>query len=87
MSQQKDIFDILYKEVSPKIKAYREKWDRASRGEIMLDFPLHLNVELKIGCNLKCPVCLCSLPFKEWPYKINTNNITVSINIDKIIGK
>ena len=24
MSQQKDIFDILYKEVSPKIKAYRE---------------------------------------------------------------
>jgi radical SAM protein with 4Fe4S-binding SPASM domain len=77
---KKDIYKILSKEVSSRIKEYRKKWDQAGRGKIELDFPLHLNFELKIGCNLKCPSCLCSLPFKDWPYEVD---IKKEIKFDK----
>ncbi len=77
---QKNIYDILVNIYGDKFKNYREQWDKASKGEIILDFPLHINFELKIGCNLKCPSCLCSLPFKDWPYPVS---IKKEIKIDK----
>ncbi len=68
---KKDIYDILYKKYGKPFKVYRDNWDKAEKGEIETSFPLHINFEFKIGCNLKCLACLCSLPFKDWPYKVD----------------
>jgi len=76
---KKDIYEILIEEKGFKFKKYREKWDKAGKGEIELDYPLHLNFELNFGCNLRCPACLHSLSFKDWPYKVDPNK-NISFN-------
>lgn len=37
---------------------YRNRWKAISNGEIIPEFPIHLNFELIYGCNLECPMCL-----------------------------
>lgn len=41
---------------------YRRRWKAVSNGEMVLEYPLHLNFELIYGCNLKCPMCLTTSP-------------------------
>ncbi len=42
----------------PRYVAYRERWERNPRDEIVSDFPLHLDIELSGRCNLMCSHCL-----------------------------
>ncbi len=37
--------------------AYRKLWDQVPRERIVLDFPIHLDIETTNLCNLKCPMC------------------------------
>lgn len=40
---------------------YRELWQKTSRVEMELDFPLQVDIELSSGCNLDCPMCPSAL--------------------------
>ena len=61
--------DILFSEFGGKYSEYRRKWSRASQCVLTGDYPLHLNFELFFGCNLRCSMCLYSMPVGEWTYK------------------
>ena len=77
---KKDIYKILIEKIGVDFKNYRDRWDKAGRGDISLNYPLHLNFELNFGCNLKCPACLNALPLKDWPYKVDPKS---QISFDK----
>ena len=36
---------------------YREKWNMATQGKLVADFPLNIELEPTYYCNLKCPAC------------------------------
>ena len=40
-----------------KFETYRALWHEASEYNILTNFPLHLDIELSGGCNLKCASC------------------------------
>src|SRR5437899_12206350 len=61
LTEQGDPNLILINELGPTFRAYREAWGRAERLELMQDFPLHLDFEIRYGCNLRCPMCVVSL--------------------------
>lgn len=62
-------FDILERELGPKVKEYRQLWDMAGRGDVKLKYPIHMNVELLYGCNLRCGFCLLNLPKNKMAYR------------------
>lgn len=74
------VYQKMLKRFGESFRNYREKWEMAGRGEIELDFPLHINFELNWGCNLRCPCCLCSMSPKSWPYAVDPKT---SIQYDK----
>lgn len=63
--------DILASELGERYKGYREKWKQAAKCVLVQDFPLHLNFELFYGCNLKCAMCIYSLPINQRNYKVD----------------
>ena len=66
---QRDIHEVLGEIIGPEFRTYRQKWDRAQRFELELDYPLHVDLELVFACNLRCPMCIMSLPrdqLREW---------------------
>ena len=60
---------ILGSELGKKYDSYRESWNRASKGELVSNFPIHLTFELFYGCNFRCPMCILSVPLKKRFYK------------------
>jgi radical SAM protein with 4Fe4S-binding SPASM domain len=44
---------------------YRRRWEAAVRMELELDYPLHVDLETTFTCNLRCPMCVLSLPKEE----------------------
>ena len=85
MEKQKKLYTKLEEEFGYKIKRYREKWNKAKNN--IPEYPLHLNFELTAGCNLKCEMCLHSLPFKKWSYKVEPKK-NISFNkYKKIINE
>lgn len=64
-----DPFKILEKELGPAVADYRNKWAKSATGSLKLEFPLHLNIELVYGCNLRCQFCILSSPELKRPYK------------------
>ncbi len=68
MKKQEKLFLTLENLLGYKVKIYRDKWDKAK--DNIPKYPLHLNFELTAGCNLKCEMCLHSLPYKQWSYKV-----------------
>lgn len=36
---------------------YRRAWDEVPRNKMVMDFPIHLDIETTNVCNLKCPMC------------------------------
>lgn len=50
--------DILAEVIGKKYLDYREKWNKAVRGEIVTNFPMYLQFELSPFCNLECVSCL-----------------------------
>src|SRR3989344_8483956 len=65
---KEDPYEILASQIGPAINDYRKKWQLAGEGKIELEYPLHLNIELMYGCNLRCEFCLLSLPANQQKY-------------------
>ncbi len=62
--------DVLAAKFGERYVEYRKKWERASRCELVQEYPLHLNFELFYGCNLRCPMCVYSIPASQRNYKV-----------------
>ena len=45
----------IYK--TEKYKSYRDKWNKVSKGKLLTNFPLNIEMEPTYYCNLKCPFC------------------------------
>lgn len=49
---------ILAEELGESYIEYRRKWLKASKRELVTDFPLYIQIEHSGKCNLRCPSCL-----------------------------
>ena len=65
ISDKGDPNKIIAGVVGPKYWEYRQKWDLARNFQIKLPFPLQVDYELLYACNLRCPICIMSLPAEE----------------------
>lgn len=66
---KRDLHEVLAQIKGPGFTEYRRRWDAAQRFEIKLPYPLHVDLELTFACNLRCPMCIMSLPkedLKAW---------------------
>jgi len=64
-----DFHEILAKELGPRFREYRKKWDEAGKCKMVQDFPLQLDVYLNFTCNLKCVSCINQLPHDSREYR------------------
>lgn len=62
VSDRADPHRLLAGEIGPAYWEYRRLWDEARSFKTRLSFPLHVDYEMKFRCNLRCPMCLMSLP-------------------------
>jgi radical SAM protein with 4Fe4S-binding SPASM domain len=62
---KRDLHEVLADIKGPEFADYRRRWDAAQRFEVELDYPLHVDLELTFACNLRCPMCIMSLPKEE----------------------
>lgn len=53
---------ILIEEIGQKYFDYREKWKKASKKELLTDFPLYIQIEHTGKCNLRCRSCIHGNP-------------------------
>lgn len=63
-----DVHDLIASALSPCPKdfaQYRLAWDAAASFQIEPPFPLHVDLELTFRCNLRCEMCVLSLPNTE----------------------
>ncbi len=58
----KDINGILSDAVGERYADYRRRWDAATAFQHCGKYPIHIDLELNYGCNLRCRMCLFSLP-------------------------
>ncbi len=56
---------IIAAEVGPAYWDYRRTWDLARSFIKLPPFPIQVDYELFYACNLRCPICIMSLPRKE----------------------
>ena len=61
-SDRIDPHQVLAAELGPAYLEYRKQWDSARLFKVRPSFPLHVDYEMKFRCNLRCPMCLMSLP-------------------------
>ena len=47
----------LQKRYGVRYSIYREKWAKASKGKLITEFPLHIDLDTVDKCNLKCSHC------------------------------
>lgn len=62
VSDRVDPVAVLSAEIGPAFAEYRRAWEAARTFQKQPPFPLHLDYELMFRCNLRCPMCLMSLP-------------------------
>lgn len=65
ISDRGDPNKIIAAAVGPQYWDYRRRWDLARSFKYQPPFPLQVDYELFFGCQLKCPICLLSLPAAE----------------------
>jgi len=82
-----NIYKILEKKIGVDFLNYRSKWKSTEKNICILKYPLHLNFELTFGCNLKCDMCLHSIPFRTWNYKSNPKKKIEFEHYKKIIDE
>jgi radical SAM protein with 4Fe4S-binding SPASM domain len=52
------VAEWLRRGLSPRFLWYRALWNWVARHDLVLPFPLHLDLELTEACNLKCVMCV-----------------------------
>ncbi len=57
-----DPLAVLTSEIGPAFAEYRREWEAARTFRERPAFPLHVDYEMKFRCQLRCPMCLMSLP-------------------------
>lgn len=62
---------LLAELIGGQYREYRDIWNKTSKGEIEVDYPIQLDIELNNMCNLKCPMCLKGgmIESKEYGYQ------------------
>ena len=65
VSDKGDPNEIIAAEIGPGYWDYRRRWDEARAYEATPPFPLQVDFEQYYGCNLRCPICIMSLPGEE----------------------
>ena len=78
---------ILSRIIGNTYTEYRENWARISKGELLTEFPIHLNFELNHECNLKCSICLTAHPPDTWNLADRKNKIISLETFKKIIDE
>ena len=66
---------------------YRRLWERSNLGVMVHDFPLHLDIEISSGCNLRCRSCIRSLPKKLKTFKDHNDESISPDTFHKIISE
>ncbi len=69
--KKRSYHDILADELGQRYRDYRNKWDRASNCQVVQKYPLHLNFEIFYGCNLRCSMCILSIPPDKRGYTVD----------------
>lgn len=59
-SPSEDPHRILIEEIGPGYAEYRREWEQTTALELERDYPVQLDIELNVSCNLKCPMCTWS---------------------------
>ncbi len=62
ISDRIDPHAILAAEIGPAYAEYRRRWEASRTYQEQPAFPLQVDYEMKFACNLRCPMCLMSLP-------------------------
>lgn len=62
ISQTTDPHAVLAAEIGTAYAEYRKRWEAARSFRELPGFPIHVDYEMKFRCNLRCPMCLMSLP-------------------------
>jgi len=65
ISDKGDPNQIIAAEIGPAYLEYRHRWDLARTFQLRPPFPIHVDYELIYRCNLRCPICIMSLPREE----------------------
>jgi radical SAM protein with 4Fe4S-binding SPASM domain len=81
ISPKADPNAIIAAQVGPGYWDYRRRWDLARTFQERPDFPIQVDYELFYRCNLRCPICLMSLPAEE---KARWGDPSVSLDIGVI---
>jgi len=55
-----DPHQILIDEIGPGFAVYRKEWEETNNFNLEREFPVQLDFELNVSCNLKCPMCTWS---------------------------
>ncbi|MFC1624243.1 radical SAM/SPASM domain-containing protein [Candidatus Omnitrophota bacterium] len=50
--------EVLFKALGESYIEYRKKWVKASKRELVTEFPLYIQIEHIGKCNLRCPTCI-----------------------------
>lgn len=53
------------KEQNPAYKEYRRKWVENPQNYIIENAPIHLDIETSSICNLRCPMCMCTIDLEK----------------------
>lgn len=53
------------KEYQPEYKEYRKKWKEFPKKYILERAPIHLDIETSSICNLRCPMCTCTIELEK----------------------
>lgn len=67
----KDINAIIAEVLGERYRDYRRRWEAATNFELCGKYPIHLDLELNYGCNLRCKMCFFSTPksMRHWEPK------------------
>lgn len=63
LEAKKDFHKILEKELGPRFREYRKKWEAGKECVTVQDFPLEINFAFTAKCNLRCRGCIHQISF------------------------
>ena len=61
-STEGDINGKLESILGERFVEYRKNWNLVNKFELETEFPLYMQLELHQICNLRCPMCLITVP-------------------------